>query len=187
MTDRSKTPITVRKKTPAADAEERKTLVESTEFSPNAFTAMIAKMSGSGAEGTEPKSFRFRELTLTIPMEALRPGTYDAPIKLTLRELSSEGEMRAYRATGAHSEEGGIGAVNQPETGEAGSGIMLAQAIAREAIHAVNGYVLRDNYEKDMAWNSMTLQGRMAVAETFFVDNTDGETAKKISESIVVS
>lgn len=163
------------------------TIVQKKEFDSGAFDAMLKRMAGSAAEGTEPKSFRYRELTLTIPLDALRPETYDEPIKLTLRELSSEAEMRAYRAMGAKSDEGGLGAINTPETDAAGASLMLGQAIAREAVYAVNGRVLVDNYEKDMAWNSLTLQARMAVSEQFFDSSMVEGVTKKITGSVVVS
>lgn len=170
-------------------SDQPKKIVEKREFKSSAFDDMLKRMSGSAAEGTQPKSFRYREMVLTIPLEGLRPETYDAPIELTLRELSSEGEMRAYRATGAKSENAGSGTINQPETDQpdvAGAGLMVAAAMAREAIHAVNGRVMQDSYEKAVAWNSLTAQARTTIANMFFSWNTDEDIAKKIEDSLAV-
>lgn len=167
-------------------SDQPKKIIETKEFDPGAFDALLKRMSGSAAAGTEAKSFRYRELVLTIPLEGLRPETYDAPIQLTLRELSSDGEKRAYRACGAKSESSDIGTINRPETDELGRGLLLFDAIAREALHAINGRVLVDSYEKDLVWNSMTMQARRAVSQTFFDSGTKDGLEGKISKSMIV-
>jgi hypothetical protein len=160
--------------------------VASTEFRSDAFDEMLKRMTGSAAAGTQPKTFRYRQIDVVIPLEGLRPETYDAPIKLTLQELSSEGEMRAFRATGARSEEGGLGAINQPQTDAVGSSMMMAHAMAREALHSINGRLLVDDYEKNIVWNSMTTKARVKLAEVFFESGTGDDVEGKIEGSLVV-
>jgi hypothetical protein len=195
MTDQ---PITPQKRTPEADAETRETVVESLEFSPSAFQDMLNRMSGSAAAGTMPKSMRYRELTLTIPVEACRLDTFTEPFKLTLRELSAEAELRAYRAMGMQSREGGVGAINSPETEESddeevpsaqGQGMLMAWVFGREALHAVNGTPFLDNYQKRLFWNALTMAGRLTVGQLFLAAGAgmDEDLMGKIEESVVVS
>lgn len=189
--------IVVAKNQEQADAL-RETVVAKKEFDRGAFDALIKKMSGAASEGSEPKSFRYRELTLTIPPEACRLDTFTEPFKLTLRELDAAAELRAYRAMGMKSEEGGLGAVNDPETddepgeGEStaeGKGILMAWVFGREALHSVNGRVFLDNYEKQLMWNALSMAGRLAVGQEFLAAGSglDTRVMGNISKSAAVS
>jgi hypothetical protein len=196
MSDR---PITPQKRTPEADAEERATTIASNEFGASAFDDFMRKMSGSAKEGTAPKSWRYRELTLTIPPEAFRPDTFDAAIRLTLRELDQAAELRAYRALGMQNEDNSVGTVNGPDTEDdddeaakddpQARGTLMAIVFAREALHAVNGRPFRDQYEKRVFWNALTMGGRLAVGQEFLAAGAglDTDAMGKISKSVVVS
>ena len=181
-------PVTPQKRSPEADAEKRETLIESTTFDPNALQALIKRMSGSAAEGSMPSSFRCRELTLTIPVEAFRLDTFTKPVKLTLRELDAAAELRAYRAMGMSSDEGGLGAVNTPQQSAEGRGVLMALAIGFEALYAFNGRPMQD-YEKEFVWGSLTMGGRLGVGTAFLESGSglDDEVMGKISKSATVS
>lgn len=177
----------------------RETVVAQKEFARGAFDELLKKMSGTASEGSQPKSFRYRELTLTVPPEACRLDTFTEPFRLTLRELDAAAELRAYRAMGMKSDEGGIGAINDPETGEEeqeeagstaeGRGLLMALVFGREALYSINGRVFMDRYEKDFMWNSLSMAGRLAVGQEFLAAGSglDSSVAGKISKSAAVS
>jgi len=184
MDDPTQQPPIVQKRTPEQDAKARE-IVKKGELSynPNALQSLIQKMSGSASSGTMPENFRCRQLEITIPLDACRLDTYDEPFKLTLRELDTGGEVRAYRNMGGKAEEGGVGAINQ-----ASAPMLMALAFGKEALYAHNGYVMRD-HEKDFFWETLNMAGRLAVGNAFLESGAgiDEETMGKILESAVVS
>jgi len=182
--DPTDTPVITEKRTPEQDKAARE-LVKPGElsFTPTAFATLMKKMSGTASSDTDPSNFRCRKLEIVIPLEACRLETYDEAFKLTLRELDSAAEVRAYRNMGGKAEEGGVGAINQ-----ASAPMLMALAFGKEAIYAHNGYVLQD-HEKDFLWETLNMAGRLAVGNTFLESGVgiDDETMGKISASAVVS
>ncbi len=191
--------ITPQKRTPEAAAEERAEVIASNEYSPSAFDDFVRKMSGSAKDGTAPKTWRYRELTLTVPVEAFRPDTFDRAVKVTLRELDQAAELRAYRILGMQTEENSAGTVNGPDTADEDEdaaqddpharGTLMAIVFAREALHAVNGRPFRDQYEKRLFWNALSMGGRLAIGQEFLAAGAglDTDAMGKISKSVVVS
>ena len=175
------------KRTPEADAEQRETLIASSGFDPGALPALLKRMSGA-ASGGMPDKFRRRELELTIPLEACRLDTFDQPFKLALRELNAAAELRAYRSMGMSAEEGGVGAVNSPDSSADSRGILMALAMGREALYSLNGHVMQD-HEKDFFWECLNMAGRLGVGQAFLESGAgiDADTLGEISSSAVVS
>jgi len=137
-------------------------------FAASVVDQIMARASSKEGESTD---LRRRGCTITIFPEQCLPGYLTEPIKVGIVELTSDEELRAYRASGGVTMQ--VDADGVPQGGKE-VGVpqqALAVAFGREAMRTINGRVLTRD-EKNTFWEILGMTGRVAVGLNYMAHCT---------------
>jgi hypothetical protein len=153
------------------EKEKSKSTQEQLNFDPGAIKQIMINCSQTEEHG-EAKAHR-NGCSITIYPEQCITNSIAEPVELGFEELDSNGELRAYQATG------GIAISDEESDGESKplfniSHQALMVCFAKEALRTLNGVRLNQD-QKYVVWNMLRMNGRMTCGQAYMAGCTGGK------------
>lgn len=163
-----------KKRRQKAGTENPKEQEPKLEFSANEVDRIMGRITSK--HGEDRKELRRRGCSIVIYPEQCLPGSLTVPIKISIQELTSDEEIRAYRAAGGISVAVGDEAegLQDPETAAEEASVSqqaLSVAFGKESFFAVNGKRLTSD-EKRSFWEIFGMTGRLAIGMSYMAHCT---------------
>ena len=152
MTEKTETPIAL------GSSDDRK-------FPAGALDDFMNRMSASVGDGPNAApSMSLRSASVVIEPELCRPGTFKTAVKIGIRELDADTELKTMRDI------------------EGSNDKAMAIELGRAAMYSVNGRALA-GHEKKIVWEALGMGGRVCVG-TAFMEHCAGLDPDMLGKSL---